>query len=358
MALSLSKIFSFGHKATRVTNVVGIDIGSSSVKVVELEDTGRTIMLKTYGELQLGPYDEQPLGETVLLNAEKRTEAVVDVIREAGVGAKNGVFAIPLSSSFLTIIPIAAGNEDLGARIRVEARKYIPVPLNDVTLDWSELPQYGSAKTKVQEILLAAIENDALKEYKQLLNAIGMVSQPSEIEAFSTMRALTKEDDSSLAIVDLGAKTAKLYIVQDNGLQRIHRVSTGGAKVTTTLSQNLGISFQEAENSKRSYTKGGTYAREIEQATTTVFEGAIQEFKRIINQYEVRTESPINRIVLTGGASSFPPMTAYVADMFAHEVTRADPFSRVAYPAFMEDTLTDIGTTFGVSLGAALRLFE
>src|SRR5690606_15981137 len=178
-----------------------------SVKVVEIEETPRTIMLRTYGELQLGPYEDKPLGELVAISGQKRVEAVTDVMRESGVTGRTGALAMPLSSSFLTVIPVTASSqEDMAARIPVEARKYVPLPLTDVALDWNELPPIGGNSTTVKEVLLAAIENKALAEHRELLSAISMTGSAAEIEAFGLIRSLWRVKDTTLAIIDMGAR--------------------------------------------------------------------------------------------------------------------------------------------------------
>ncbi len=107
--------------------VVGVDIGSSSIKVVQVEQKRGTLTLSTYGELQLGPYADKALGQAVVLQPNDEQAALVDVIRESGVVAKDAVFAMPLSSSFVTNVSIdAAADADLAAMVRVEARKVIP----------------------------------------------------------------------------------------------------------------------------------------------------------------------------------------------------------------------------------------
>ena len=116
-------------------------------------------------------------GKLVTLEPEKLTEALVDVIRESSVKANDGVLAIPLTSSFVTVIPITVKEgETLDSKIRIEARKYIPVPLSDVTFDWSALHEYGDKKAKVHEVLMAAIQNDAFERFQKLMSAVKMVS--------------------------------------------------------------------------------------------------------------------------------------------------------------------------------------
>lgn len=359
MAFSLRNLFSKNTTSTAPANgaTFGIDIGSSSVKVVEIERTEEALILRTYGELQLGPYNEKELGMGVSLTKKQKVSAVVDVIREAQVGVKHGALAMPLSSSFLTVMPVTVGaGQELSSRITIEAKKYVPLPLADVTLDWSVLNPVDKEKTSVEEVLLAAIENKALSEYQALLHEIGMTGEPAEIEAFSTVRSLVKPKVSTSAIVDIGAKTAKLYIVRDGNLERIHRVATGGEMITKRTAELLQISFAEAENKKRAYQKSDPSARDLYNAMSSVIESPLQEFARLIQHYETRLGAPIDEIQCTGGVASSPYFVPYTKTLLAHEqVHLANPFTKVAYPAFMEDTLTAIAPSFSASMGAALR---
>lgn len=362
MGFSLSSLLKGSTETvvSKPTATVGIDIGSSSVKVIEIEDTETALMLRTYGELQLGPYKDADLGTAVSLGSQKKTEAVVDVIREAQVSVKHGALAMPLSSSFLTVIPLSLKEGELiENRIPVEAKKYVPLPLSDVTLDWSELASVNNEQISVHEILLAAIENKAMTEYKELLNMIGMTGEPAEIEAFSLVRALWKQSDTTLAIIDIGAKTSKLYIIRNGSLERIHRVAVGGQHITKRVAELVGISFAEAENLKRLYTKESPQARDIYKAMSTTLEGPLREFARLIDRYQARVGMPINRIACSGGVAMSPYFISYVKDVMVHDqVEIGNPFDKVAYPAFMEDTLEQISPTFAVSLGAALRQFQ
>lgn len=361
MAFSLAKVFSAvkSQQQESPTNTVGIDFGSASVKVVEIEQTSKALTLKTYGELQLGPYGNKELGEVVKLENKKRVEALVDVMREARITAKHGALAMPLASSFMTVIPmVASPEEDLSARIPVEARKFVPLPLPEVTLDWTELKNSAGTETRMREVMLAAIENRALNDYRALLTSVGMTGEPAEIEAFSLVRALWKSSDTTLAILDFGAQISKLYIVRDGVLERLHRVSHGGNQISRRVSELLNISFSEAEDLKRSYERSHPQARDIYKAMVSVVESPLLEFKHIISQYEARLGSPVARVSLSGGVSASPYFLPYVQDSLGRTIESGNPFNKVAYPAFMEDTLTNISPIFAASLGAALRQFQ
>lgn len=361
MAVSFKKLFSGIAGTTQATpsRVVGIDFGSSSVKVVELRQEEGVVTLGTYGEMQLGPYGDQELGKAVDLPLEKRIEAVVDVLRESKVTAKKGYFALPLSSSFVTVFSLTAGaNEDLGPRVQVEARKYIPVPMSDVSFQWTELPPVDNTPEEVHEVLAVAVQNEAQSVMKKMTEAVQMGNQQSEIELFSTMRSLYKSTDDTIAIIDLGAKTSKLYIAKDGMVRRIHRVFAGGAMATARIAKDISVSFEDAENRKRNYTQADPQAAVIKKAVVTSFERPFQEFKRVIDQYEQRTGAPVGRVVITGGCSAFADMQTYANYMLDRPVEKANPFGKIAYPAFMEDILTEISPTFSVALGIALRAFD
>lgn len=316
-------------------------------------------MLRTYGELQLGPYANTDLGQSVVLEESKKVAALVDVIREANVKANDGVLAMPLSSSFVTVITVNVGaDEDITTKIPVEARKYIPVPMSDVVLDWSELPPIGKTKSSLVEVLLAAIQSESLTDYNNLMQAVQMTSQPSEIEVFSTIRALTHTGRTTSAIIDLGARVSKLYIVRDGNLERIHRVTTGGEAITKKLASLLNTSFIEAENVKRTTDKDSSSTSDVRKASQAVLEAPLQEFKRIIDLYEERIGAPIQATVLVGGVAAGYGVASYVTDVLGKEATIGAPFINVAYPAFMEDTVQALGPIFAPSLGAALRPFS
>jgi type IV pilus assembly protein PilM len=341
---------------------VGIDFGSSSLKVAEVELRDDVLALSTYGELQLGPYGDVGMGEALKLPLPKQIEALVDIMRESAIGAKSGVLSLPISDSFVTVMNLTAKpTDDISTRVPVEARKYIPVPLGDVTLEWSEItkePEKDEATTLTREVLLAAIQNEALANMKSLLGSIQMVSEPSEIELFSTLRAATKETDTSLAVIDIGAQTSKLYIAEEGFLRAIHRVQGAGMLATQSLAKTLSMTFEEAGNTKRNYSSSMGHAMDIKKTMSGVFDRPFQEFKRVIAQYEAKTGKTIQRVTLTGGSALFFDFAAYAGYVLDKEVTLCNPFAKVAYPAFMEDKLKEIGPIFATALGAALRNFE
>ncbi|MEK7117813.1 MAG: pilus assembly protein PilM, partial [Patescibacteria group bacterium] len=133
---------------------LGIDIGSSSIKVVELRKKGNKAILETYGELSLGPYAGVSVGQATKLSTAKLSLALRDLLKEKEVGitTRNAGLAIPFHASLLSVIEMPyAKDKELTVMVPIEARKYIPVPISDVTLDWSIIPKF-EVKAQNQEV--------------------------------------------------------------------------------------------------------------------------------------------------------------------------------------------------------------
>ncbi len=352
------------HAAKGPANtVVGIDIGSSSMKVVELKQDKGVVTLSTYGEIQLGPYAGKNLGESVQLNPKQEQEALVDVIRESAVRAREAVFAMPLSSSFVTNVSIEAdADADLAALVRVEARKVIPASLSEVTLDWAEVEVTKSEeknnKAQQRNVLIAAIQNSGLERFKVLMQFAGLNQPPTEIECFSTIRSLYKSEDKDIVIIDIGATSSKLYIARKGLLMRMHRIRAGGAIATKQIADTLSLSFERAEEIKYAVDSKMEQFAEIKRAHNSSYDRAFREFRQVLKEYEVKTGIEFTEVHLSGGGALFPGIDSYLATSLERDVVSAHPFSKVAYPAFMEDTMKEIGPSFTVALGAALRMFE
>lgn len=343
--------------------VVGIDIGSSSIKVVELVERKGIITLSTYGEVQLGPYDGKQIGQSVNLQAKQEQEALVDVIRESGVKVRDAVFAMPLSSSFVTNVDIDSGDEaDMSAMVRVEARKVIPASLSEVTLDWAEVELTKKEAETNQpghhNVLIAAIQNTALERFKVLMQFAGLPKPPTEIECFSTIRGLYKNSEPDIAILDIGAASAKLYIVHKGLLMRMYRIRAGGEIATKQISEELNIDFLEAEEMKLVADPTSAFFNDIKRTHHSSYDRPLREFGQVMREYEKKTALNISTVYLAGGACLFPSMLNHVKTALDREVIIADPFSKVAYPSFMEDIMQEIGPSFAVAVGAAMRAYE
>lgn len=359
----ISNIFSSIKDDGASDGVIGIDIGSSSMKVVELQDRKGVITLATYGEVQLGPYAGKQLGESVILDPKQEQEALVDLIRESAVKARSAVFAMPLSSSFVTNVSVEAdADADLASMVRVEARKVIPASLSEITLDWAEVDMGKKEKSEGESsrrnILIAAIQNSALERFKILMQFVGIKQPPTEIECFSAIRSVFNPDESDIAVIDIGAVSSKLYIVRKGLLMSMYRIRAGGAIATKRISEVLEVSFEKAEEMKYLIDGQANNFSDIKRAHHSSYDRAFREFNQVLREYEQKTGAKLGVVYLSGGGSLFPGTDMHLKESLGREIIKVNPFSKVAYPAFMEDTMHEIGPSFTVALGAAMRIFE
>jgi type IV pilus assembly protein PilM len=186
MAFSLSSLFSSPSKS-----VVGIDIGTSSIKVVQLRRERGRVLLETYGAIALGPYAGLEIGRATALPVEKIAEALKDVLREANVTTQIAALSIPYASSLITVLKLPTSIEkQLASVVPIEARKYIPVPINEVMLDWFVVGNDKKTdKAAKMEVLLVAIHNDTIAKFRSIAAAAALSVGFFEIEVFSTVRA-------------------------------------------------------------------------------------------------------------------------------------------------------------------------
>ena len=297
------------------------------------------------------------------MEQKQEQEALVDVIRESAVEARQAVFAMPLSSSFVTNVSIEADPEaDLGAMVRVEARKVIPASLSEVTLDWAEVEvtetEAEASETNRRNVLIAAIQNTALERFKILMQFAGLQQPPTEIECFSSIRSVFDSEETDVAVIDIGADSSKLYIVRKGLLMRMYRIRAGGAIATKNIAKSLNIDYKEAEEMKFAADRDASTFTSLKRAHDSSYDRAFREFNQVIQEYEKKTGITLTTVYVSGGGALFPGVDSMLQDVLKRDVLLINPFAKVAYPAFMEDVLRDIGPSFTVALGAALRVFE
>ncbi len=355
-------------------SVVGVDIGSSAIKVVQVKEKGGKVVLETYGEIATGPYGGQVLGQAALLPPEKMAEALKDLFREANITAKRVAFAIPMRSSLLKIVEIPEFNEkQLSSIIPIEARKYIPVPVSEVELDWWVIPrqQYAEepdvegaeevAKQKERgkqiEVLLVAIHKEILSRYRSVVKTLGLETKTFEVETFSTIRSLMSRDITPTAIVDIGAATSKLSII-DYGIVKVsNTINKGGQDATLALATALSVPFPEAEKMKREQGLVGTATSGTATSgvASSSFEYVFHEAQKFIADYEKRTTRIVRKMILVGGGALTKGIVPLAESVFGAEIHLGDPFAKTEAPAFLAEVLREAGPEFAPAIGLALR---
>lgn len=358
-----------GLKTKKTESVIGIDIGSSSIKVVQLKSEKGKAVLETYGALSLGPYAETEVGTVTNLPADKLSKALTDLLNESGITTKDSQLSIPATASLIFIIelPAAVKPSEFGSVIPTEARKYIPVPISEVSLDWFVVPKKEefyeeSEETKEEEkptkteVLVVAIPNDTLAKYRDIVAQVGLESSSFEHEVFSSIRSTFRRELSPVLLFDFGASKTKLSIVERGIVKNFHIVNRGSRDITNTLAKSLGINFDKAEEIKKEIGISAAPAQEnaasiIKLSTNFIF----AEANSVVLNYEKKYNKTISKVILTGGGVLLKGFLELATENFRSEVVFGNPFEKVKAPAFLEDTLRATGPEFGVAIGLALR---
>lgn len=365
----LSKIFS---REKDSDSALGIDIGSSSIKVVQLKKKNGQAILETYGALSLGPYANKDIGETTNLQADDIAKALLDVMKESNVTIRSGAIAIPSSSSliFTISLPNKIDEGQLSSVVPIEARKYIPVPISEVTLDWSVIPEEPesfadslkisnisnkeSLKPKL-EVLVVAIHNETIARYQEILTKTQIRSDSFEMEIFGNIRASFNHDLAPVMIMDFGASKTKLSIVEAGVVRVFHVVNRGSYDITRNIAQALGVSFSEAEKLKRTIGIEKGSNAEVEDVIRLSTDYIFSDTNSVVFAYEKKYNKTISKIILTGGGSLLKGLLEKAKENFHTEVVYANPFFKTEAPAFLKPILEATGPEFTVAVGLALR---
>ncbi len=345
-------------------SVLGVDIGSSSLKVVQLRRDRGVVVLETYGELALGPYAGAEAGQATNLPADKIAETLRDLLREANVTTVNAGVSIPFSRSLLKLVTLPY-RDDPGEQktmIELEARKYIPVPVTEVQLDWFVIPVATDAKAAPPtsiDVLLVAVHNDELALLDGVVRGANLAASFYEIEIFSTIRAVVEEPVKPVLVLDIGASATKVYVVEHGVVAFSHNIPEGGQDVTRTIAAAHGLQIRKAENLKKEHGFGVPADNGYDKRTIElVFSRIFTEAQRAISQFETAKGKKISSLVLTGGGGVTKELAAYAKTFFSVDVKVADPFAKSEAPEFMRPVLEAIGPEFAVAVGLALRKLE
>jgi type IV pilus assembly protein PilM len=354
---------------------LGVDIGSSAIKIVQIKKKNGQAVLETYGELALGPYAGLGVGQAVALSSEKIAQALTDLMKEKEVNIttrKCGI-SIPFSSSLMSVIEMPeVSPKQLAVMVPLEARKYIPVPIAEVMLDWSVIPksevrtedskEYANADStppptptlaKV-DVLIVAIHNETVARYQDIVAKSGLEAGFFEIEIFATCRAVLDETLHPVMIVDIGAASTKVYVIERGVIRASHTVNRGSQDITSTLSKSLGITPEHAEIMKRQIGLVGD-DKSFKEAIVLTLDYIFAETNNTLLAFEKKYNKTIAKVILVGGGSALKGLSDLAKNNFKTEVIQADPFSKVTAPAFLQSILKETGPEFAVAIGLALR---
>lgn len=337
-------------------SALGIDIGTFAIKVVELSRWGTRKSLKNYGEMRAAVLYDKPFRtlkkSSLLLSSKDIARALRAILKEAKIETKKAVFSIPDFSSFFTHFELPPmTKEELPEAVQFEARKHVPLPFSEITFDWQVLnaKRFAAGQKEPYKILMVAVPNELINQYQEIANLAKLELVALEAEVFGLLRSSLKEEKDSAIVLDVGAQTTTINVVADGILQTSHSIDIGGGSFSERISQSLSVSREQAEEKKK---QEGLSSSDLKNILSPLLDTIITEMGRVTSQFQGQETS---RIILGGGSALLPGFAEYMRENTKREVEMMDPFHSLFYPPVLEDTIKEMGPSYSVAVGMALR---
>ena len=348
---------SFGKKY-----FLGIDFGTSSIKVIELSIKSNKPYLENYGwanfDLAL------PENETKKMTRyELMAVSLKKVIEKIKPVSSSAFISIPAYAGLITIFELPyMEKSELEQAIKFEAHKYIPASEEEVTVSWDivDSPEGKLEEGKIRKvkILLAAAMKNEIVNFEKVMNQAKLGIRAVELETFSIVRSLVGNDSGNFLIVDIGYRTSNIILVE-KGIIKINRnIDAGGNDITKSISESYNVSMEKAESIKK---QEKDLINDKESGVIIyALELIADEIRRIIGslQSDILGKRKIDGIILSGGSAKLKGLTEYLSNVAGIEARIGDPWQKIVIDEKIKGKIGIIGPLFSVAAGLALRGIE
>lgn len=337
-------------------SILGLDIGSHSVKLIEIGSSGGPVLLAA-GSIPTPP---KALQSSLEADHQAVAAAIKQLIKETGAKSDSVVFALPESQVFTRVIEVPAlSARELASAIGWESEQYIPLPLDQVNLDYSVLRDAKETGTDKMDVLLVASPKTLLEKYLSIIEMAELIPLAAETEIIATARALSRSaagTKNATLLVSLGAQTTDLAILRGGVLAFTRSIAAGGEALSRALVSGLDFNANQAEEFKRTYgLEQDKLQGKIVTAVRPIMDTIVGEMKRALAFYaEKHKDEHVESVLLSGGTAKLPGMVVYIAQNVGIEAQLANPWVGITRdPRF--SVLDKEGPTFTVAVGLALR---
>lgn len=336
--------------------VVGLDIGSNSIKLAELKETKKGYQLKNIGETLLPP---EAIVNKVITNRDAVSEAIYSLIEELRVKTKNAVISISGHSVIIKKVSIPKMSEkELREAVPWELEQYIPQNIEDVNYDFQILP--GQTAEGNMDVLIVAAKKDITNDYINVVNDAGLNPVVVDVDVFALenmYEANYPESGGVVALVNIGASVTNINILK-NGVSVFTRdITTGGNQFTELIQKEFDVGYDEAEKMKNSLGRPDV-SPELDRISQDFTDLICGEIKRTLDFFSTTLwREKVDKIMLGGGTSKVPRIREVLEDIANAPVELINPFRNILYNPndFDPEYISDIAPKMGVTVGLALR---
>ncbi len=343
--------------------LLGIDISSTSVKLLELSRTGGRYRVESYAVEPLPP---NSVVEKNITDAELVGEAIRRAVAKSGAKTKTAACAVAGSAVITKIItmPAELSEEDMESQIQIEADQYIPYPLEEISLDFQVLQPSEHEPDKV-DVMLAASRSDNVDIRVAALGVGGLTAKVVDVEAFALENAMSLlvegneliADSHVVAVMDVGATTSTLSVLEDSKIIYTREQSFGGRQLTDEIQRRYGLSYEEAGLAKRQGGLPDNYQPEVLQP---FMESMAQEVNRALQFFYSSSQvGAVDHVVIAGGCASIEGIDKLIQSKIDTSVTVANPFKNMSVSSRVKvEALANDAPALMIACGLALRSFD
>lgn len=333
---------------------LGIDIGTSALKVIELSRWAGRRSLKNYGELKAITLYDKPFRtfdkNTLILSSKDIARALRAIRQESKISSTRAVFSIPDFSSFFTSFELPPMTKaELPGAVDFEARKHVPMPLSEVIFDWQILSGRVKQNTPLK-ILLVAVPREVVNQYQEIATLAKLELVALEAEAFGLIRSITGEGEESMLVLDIGAQSTTINTVVLGKLHSSRSFDIAGNTFSERIARSLSITAKEADAKKAAK---GIEDSDVLEILTPLVDLIAAEIKKSAVSFPKDIKPA--KVVLAGGTAFLPGLREYLRKSTNIATEYAFPFRSVFYPPILESTIKVMGPSYAVAVGAALR---
>jgi type IV pilus assembly protein PilM len=338
-----------------VSAFFGLDIGTTAIRLVELHGNGTVRPLAKYAVV---PIDSKIVLSDAKSDQQKLAQSITSLLNASHMTTRNVAVGIPSQRVFTTMTDFdALPPDELAKSIRFQADSLIPTPLEESKLDWSVLGPSPKEANKV-EVLLSSVPNTYIESQLDMLEAIGLNVVAFEPDNLAMARALLPPRTAApQMVIDVGFRSADLVITM-NGAPRLTRtIPTGVEAIVRAAAQNLNIDDRQAQQFVFKFgLSGDKLEGQVYQAILSTVDLLMAEIEKSIKFFQSRYGNvPIERIIVTGGASALPEFPLYLANKFGIVVEIGNAWRNVAFAPERQNELLAVANQFGVAVGLAER---
>jgi len=334
---------------------IGLDIGSKTIKIVEVAREGKVFKLRGAGVVGYkGPAIEQMKDGQEMASL---AEAIKKLHHEAKISEKEVAIALPETKVFTRTkkFPLLTDTE-IASAIKWEAEQDIPIPVNEAIIQHQLLERRESATPPETLVLLVAAPKKIVEKYIEVIQAARLSVTAVETELISLVRALAPAEGVVL-LADFGARSTDIAIAKNGQLVFSRSIPTAGEAFTRAVAQTLGVEQNQAEEYKKTYGLAGTKLEgKVKGALDPVFRMVADEIKKAIHFYqaEEKGEAP-KSVIISGGTAGMPEVISVLSKLLSLEVVIGNAFGKVSVDAQTAKTLAPYAPLYSIAVGLALR---